>query len=196
MIAGESHALLSNPFESYRRQHPGLDLQPLDGVDTLCTLSSNHRGYVATFRIEGRRLLLDDIVTPACGEQASRSQRRTVFGLDEAVHAAWFTGVLVVPRGERVAYAHLGYGSVYQRYRLHRVEKGFVVETATMAADAYVAYRERQFRIHRTTQAYRDALASMLAEGDWSEEDAERFLFLADTDYATDIALAFEPPMQ
>lgn len=109
---------------------------------------------VATFRIEDDRLLLDDIVTPACGEQASKSLRRAVFGIDEAVHAAWFTGVLVVPDGER------------------------------------------QFRIHRTTQAYRDTLASMLAEGDWSEEDAARFLFLADTDYATDVALAFEPPMQ
>lgn len=196
VMAGKDHALLSNPFESYRRQHPDLDLQPPDGTDTLCSLSSNHRGYVATFRIEDGRLLIDDIVTPACGELASKSLRRTVFGIDEAVHAAWFTGVLVVPDGERVAYAHLGYGSVYQRYRLHRVEKECVVETAAMAADAYAAYRERQFRIHRTTQAYRDALESMLAEGDWSKEDAERFLFLTDTDYPTDIALAFEPPMQ
>ena len=62
--------------------------------------------------------------------------------------------------------------------------------------EAVMAYRQRQFRIHRTTQAYRDVLASMLAEGDWSEEDAGRFLFLAGTDYATDIALAFEPSMQ
>lgn len=197
VIDGETLALLSNPFEQYRRsQHPDLDLHAPDSTGSICIQSGNHRGYVATFRIRDGRLLLDEIVSPACIDREERSLRRMFFDRDEAVPAEWFTGVLVVPVGERVAYAHLGYGSVYQRYRLHRVEKGIVVETATMVADAYVAYRERQFRIHRTTQAYRDALASMLAEGDWSEEDAERFLFLVDTDYATDIALAFEPPMQ
>jgi hypothetical protein len=194
VLAGERLALLSNPFEQYRRQHPGLDLQPLEGADVVCVHSANHRGYVATFRIEEGGLLLDEIVTPACEGTEAKSLRHALFGTDKAVSAAWFTGILVVPAGERIEYVHLGYGSMYERYRLHRVENGRVVETTTMQIDAYRRYRERQFRSHRATQTYREALASMLAEGDWTEEDAERFLFSVDTDYATDIALPFESP--
>jgi hypothetical protein len=194
VIAGERHALLSNPFEQYRRQHPGLDLQQQEGADVVCMHSANHRGYIATFRIQDGQLLLDDIVMPACEGTEAKSLRHALFGTDKAVSAAWFTGILVVPAGERIEYVHLGYGSMYERYRLHRVENGRVVETTTMQIDAYRRYRERQFRSHRATQAYREALASMLAEGDWTEEGAERFLFSVDTDYATDIALPFESP--
>lgn len=192
VLAGERHALLSNPFEQYLRQHPGLDLQPRDGADVVCMHSANHRGYIATFLIQEGQLLLDDIVTPACEGTEAKSLRRALFGTDKAVPADWFMGILIVPAGERIEYVHLGYGSLYERYRLHRVENGLVVETTTMQADAYRRYRERQFRHHRATQAYREALASMLTDGDWTEEDAERFLFSADTAYATDIALPFE----
>lgn len=192
LLAGEHHALLSNPLEQYLRQHPGLDLQTLDGADVVCMHSANHHGYIATFQIREGQLLLEDIVPSACEGKEAKSLRRALFGTGKAVPAVWFTGILVVPSGERIGYVHLGYGSTYERYRLHRVENGLVVETTTMEADPYSRYRERQFRSHRATQGYREALASMLADGDWTEEDAERFLFSADTAYATDIALPFE----
>jgi hypothetical protein len=43
------------------------------------------------------------------------------------VFADWVTGELVVPTGPRLVYVHLGFGSLYARYRVLDVAKGRVV---------------------------------------------------------------------
>jgi len=40
--------------------------------------------------------------------------------------ADWFTGVLRVPRGEMLAYVHMGFGSVYEEEVHIHVERGRV----------------------------------------------------------------------
>lgn len=48
-------------------------------------------------------------------------------GQTAPIPASWFTGVLIVPRGEMVEYVHIGYQSVYERYVILVLKKGKVV---------------------------------------------------------------------
>jgi hypothetical protein len=197
---GEEHDLLSDPLAQYLRRHPEIDLQGGDPQqDILCSNSGNHRGYVATFRIEGEQLFLDDILSPACGDVPARSLLSKLSGTGAPMPTDWFTGILAVPLGEPIAYVHAGYATRYARYRLFRIERGRVVATTTMDGDGYAAYRERQFEIHRASERYREDLASMLEDGDWKEEDAMRFIFQVDTDFSSDVMVDFpgvEPSAQ
>ena len=47
----------------------------------------------------------------------------------EPLLADWFTGVLRVPRGEMLAYVHMGFGSVYDDELHIHVERGRVTGT-------------------------------------------------------------------
>src|ERR1043166_7074348 len=50
---------------------------------------------------------------------------------DEPLLADWFTGVLRVPRGNLLAYVHMGFGSVYEEELHIHVERGRVTGTRT-----------------------------------------------------------------
>ncbi len=45
---------------------------------------------------------------------------------DEPLLADWFTGVLRIPRGDRLTYVHMGFGSVYEEEIHIRIERGQV----------------------------------------------------------------------
>lgn len=47
----------------------------------------------------------------------------------EPLLADWFSGVLRVPRGERLLYVHMGFGSVYEQEVHIKIESGKVVTT-------------------------------------------------------------------
>jgi hypothetical protein len=48
------------------------------------------------------------------------------------VLADWFSGVLRVPKGERLQYVHMGYGSVYEQELHIKIDNGVVVKTRTI----------------------------------------------------------------
>jgi len=64
---------------------------------------------------------------------------RTPFTLQDLVHsknakkvfAGWYTGILRVPMGEMLKYAHMGYDSVFEFDLLIMVESGKVKSTTT-----------------------------------------------------------------
>jgi len=51
------------------------------------------------------------------------------FDSDEPVLADWFTGVLRIPRGDMLAYVHMGFGSVYEEELHIAIERGVVTRT-------------------------------------------------------------------
>jgi uncharacterized protein (TIGR02996 family) len=75
--------------------------------------TANWRGYVATWEFRQNLLYLAAI-------RGWRDRREVgmdeVFpGLESGIHAYWVSGRLRVPRGECIAYVHMGYGSTYER---------------------------------------------------------------------------------
>lgn len=51
---------------------------------------------------------------------------------ERPLHADWFSGVLRVPRGEMIAYVHMGFGSVFEEELHIVIERGLVQSTRTI----------------------------------------------------------------
>lgn len=179
-------------MDEWFRENPDADLKNFGEDDkTICFSSGNWRGYVATFSIEGARLILRKIEISSCGDRPGGDALPSLFDGKKEVPVDWFSGILIVPIGKRIAYAHLGYGSLYSEYRLFRIEAGRVVAETKMDSEQYARYRERQFEAHKQTSAYVQALAETMQDGDWSREDAEAFLYNVDSEYPMQVMLDF-----
>jgi hypothetical protein len=50
----------------------------------------------------------------------------------EPILADWFTGVLRIPKGQRLQYVHMGFGSVYEEEIHVKIEAGKVVKKRTI----------------------------------------------------------------
>jgi hypothetical protein len=83
----------------------------------ILTSTACWRGYVGTWEIKGGWFYLVDIVGR--------------YRLDGSgpILADWFTGVIRIPRGERLHYVHMGFGSVYEEELHVKIEKGEVVRS-------------------------------------------------------------------
>ena len=75
------------------------------------------RNYRATWEIKDGRLYLNAVAG--------------IFRLEgeSPLFAGWYSGVLRVPRGERVQYVHMGFESKFERDLLIQIEAGRMVRT-------------------------------------------------------------------
>ena len=73
------------------------------------------RGYIGTWEIKDGRFFLNGL------------RGRFKLTVDEPIFADWFTGVLRIPRGERLQYVHMGFGSVYEEELHIKIEEGRVI---------------------------------------------------------------------
>lgn len=144
--------------------------------------SSNWRGYVATWTVSNNQLLLsklevllqrvgaDEKADPALVNVLSQ-----VFPGHTQVPAEWFSGTLIVPRGEVVEYVHMGYGSTHERYTVLGVENGRIVARNDLSAKEFTDLRAERFADYQRTPEY--ALRFKEVSNEVSASAAERFLY-------------------
>ncbi|MFC1824837.1 hypothetical protein ACFL9T_19180 [Thermodesulfobacteriota bacterium] len=117
---GETVSIFSNPLESFFNEK-----NPRPNRLFRASCSACWRGYVATWKIEDETLYLIKLVQGTCGSDAKEIQISRVFPERNApVKATWFTGTLRVPRGKRLSYVHMGYGSIFEKDLYLTFEKG------------------------------------------------------------------------
>lgn len=198
-LDGTIHRLTVNPLDVWLEAHPDVTLHRLPGQSDPGMCSANWRGYLATFTIVDRVLMLDRVVLDACtdGDPDARTDLvPLLFNGRDAVPVDWFDGVLVVPTGELVEYVHLEYGSLYASYRLFRVEGGRVTDEARMDARQYARYRKAQFAAWQKTDEYRARYGELVSPKDkeepWTPGDAEGFLFAMGPPVDLRFALPFD----
>lgn len=97
---------------------PGMAGDPV--VDAILFTTACWRGYQGTWEIKDGRFYL-------VGLQGCFQLRD-----GDPILAEWFSGVLRVPRGERLQYVHMGFGSVYAQEVHIKIENGRVVKTRTI----------------------------------------------------------------
>ncbi len=86
------------------------------------------RGYIGTWEIVDNRMYLIDINGTL--EDDTDVSLATIFPeFPSRVFAHWYSGTIRIPRGDRIEYVHMGYGSTYEMDLLLDVEKGVVVDT-------------------------------------------------------------------
>jgi hypothetical protein len=92
----------------------GRQVEPLAALDLILGSTACWRRYQGTWEVRDGQLFLNSI-----------EGRFNLVGT-EPLLADWFTGVLRVPRGEMLAYVHMGFGSVYAKELHIHVECGRV----------------------------------------------------------------------
>ncbi len=175
LIDGEMHMLDTNPLAPYLA---GLgERRPRFDAPT----SALWRGYVATWELREGRLLLKAVdgfrKAPAGAEDAGAGKKTPFLGFvgfdamaelfpqGGEVFADWYTGALVVPLGEPVEYAHMGYETTYARYIVSLVHAGVEVRRHRLSLDEFSEYRRRKFEAFRQTDAYRAEVERIRGRG-------------------------------
>ena len=89
----------------------------LQACDPIIFSTACWRGYIATWEIKKGLFYLVDI------------QGRYKLVTEAPIFADWFSGVLRIPKGDILHYAHMGFATVYEQELFVKIEKGLVVET-------------------------------------------------------------------
>ena len=180
-------------METYFRKHP--DKRPRGSV----TSTALWRGYIAVFEFRENTLVLKDIDVE--GVFGWRSVKNKVVPNGKVLEIDWFTGILEIPIGELVQYAHSGYSSTYNDYILLEIRKGKLTGTRRFNYEQYEQFKERQFQAYKKTDAYKLQVAELRKE-DKSQENIDFLLrhyimnyaleFLDDGDGVTSSGETFE----
>ena len=188
LMDGEPVSLNTNPLSPWLQSHPKALPEP--GVIS----SSRWRGYVASWEIRDEQLWLTRVEMelpdrdsdpdpncggePVCFDASTQDVLPQLFPGRSELVAEWYSGALIIPRGELVDYVHMGYGSTYERYLVLVIDDGRVVSRRELDADGFLALRQRRFEAFQRTPAYQAEMdRTARAYPDWSEEDASSFMF-------------------
>jgi hypothetical protein len=126
LLDGKPQCLYACPLEQYRgwRQRPSFRVK----------YTSNHRGYVGTWRIEDHRLYLTKIEAELCTiSWLGWCRPVTLEELFPAqvkrgrVEATWFSGTLRIPRGKILMPVHMGFGTLSEEELQLEVVRGRVM---------------------------------------------------------------------
>ena len=173
VLDGERLPLNSNPLDAFYEQNPDKWVYPGP------TSTANWRGYVAEWRIDdGGALWLTAIMRelPVAGggprERSSHDTLSDLFPGQQEVAADWYSGMLVIPRGELVQYVHMGYGSTWEAYTLLEVVRGQVIDRREITGEEWDAYRtaelaKRRAAAHEEERRVAEVLAGLPPEESW-----------------------------
>lgn len=184
-VQRETYALQTNPLEPYFEENP--EKRPEGTIIS----SANWRGYIATFEVEEKRLLVNDIEIEVEKELSRRfgtkwvSVYEEVFG-EEKIFVDWFTGLLILPQGELVKYVHLGYASEYEGYILLEIREGILIGERAFTHAEFVQFKEEQFEVFKKTETYKELFDRFKQEGS-DDGFIEQFLKDSVSLYISDI---------
>ena len=194
---GKKHMLHSNPLEEYFKEYP--ERKP----KTTMRSSALWRGYIATFEVKDKKIVLNDIKIRVDFEKWKSVKNKVVDDyyknededeIEDKVEVKvtwyqefinhltrkdlvidWFTGILVLPYGEEINYVHMGYGSTYENYILLEVEDGVITREKNLKAKEYELFKEVQFSQYKKTAEYKKTLKELSKHGN-SKEFIDNFL--------------------
>ncbi|WP_444898098.1 hypothetical protein [Microbulbifer sp. SSSA005] len=167
--------LNTNPLESYLK---GINWKP---PEEAAIWSSNWRGYVASWEIKDKHLLLSDITIELNSDSHEDRKRKSIlneiFPAKTEVVAEWYSGVLIVPDGEMTNYIHMGYASTYEAYQILRINNGVVIEHMRMTEQEFRLYKNKKFEKFKESEQFKKEFENLTnGEHDWSEEEAIGFM--------------------
>jgi len=176
VLDDEQHRIQTNPLEPFLKANP--DMRPEPKIVS----SSLWRRYIATWAIDEGRLFLIDVSalrqTPGVAdfETELHSVMAALFPEQQRVFAEWFTGHIVVVRGDLVEYVHLDYASTFDDYSVLTVREGVVTDDRRMGVKQFRRFRKRQFRAYQQTDQYRSSF-DKFKDPDETTKEVEDFIF-------------------
>ena len=151
---GTEYSLNTNPLEPYFEKNP--DKRPQWPSTAL------YRGYIGHFEIIDSTLLLTDISQPRRvkdkdGKTTFKniSIKKRIFPEIDTMKIDWYSGILILPYGERVKYVHSGYASEYSNYILLEIKNGKFKRDKNYTRKEFLKFKKRQFSEFKKTDAYK-----------------------------------------
>jgi hypothetical protein len=180
-VDGIEHDLNTLPLEPYLTAHP--EQRPRSSI----TSSGLWRGYVGHWAIVDGRLTLTRIEVIANIDENVGPRMKDVTRLHfptAPVVADWYSGALIVPRGELVNYVHMGFASTYEAYTVLIVKGGTVLKRDDLSLAQFLSYKRQKFQAFKKTTTYarefarakKDFHNAAMAEEFLSEIFAEQYL--------------------
>lgn len=123
---GCTFMMFAEPLEAYFEQSGNRPDFVLLNRGTRC--SACRRGYTAGWEVVGEKLFLTEIDGVMEGDNDVSLQ--AVFpNSGDRIFANWFTGTILIPRGDELKYVHMGYLSIYEREILMHFTSGILEDT-------------------------------------------------------------------
>ena len=176
ILDGEELSLETNPLAALI--HSKRILLP----DRESMSTANWRGYVGTWTVSDGKFLLEKLEMLQIPEGAAEGTRAVpvdvlpqLFDGQTRVEADWFSGTLVVPRGEVLDYVHMGYGSTHERYTILHIGKGRVRSRDDLNAAQFEKLRKERFEAYKKTAEYASRFKE--ARDELDPDQAENFLY-------------------
>ena len=117
IIEGQEYKLYCEPLESFWNEfNPKPDFIP---PHTACW-----RGYVASWKVEGRKLYLTGIET----KNENLKTEKVFPDMKAPIFAEWYTGELRIPKGEMLQYVHMFYQSKFESDLFVLVDNGIILK--------------------------------------------------------------------
>jgi endoglucanase len=170
---GKEYIIHRYPMDEYFLKHPRKKPSP----NVMST--ALHRGYVATFEISNKTLVLKDIFMQEWNEEHDDSYWKSV--KDEVnpegknLIIDWFTGILVLPNGKKVEGVYSGYGPSFSNYILLEIKKGKLSGNRNYNLKEFEKFRKRQFDAFRNSEKYKKKVEEMKKKK-WTEKDINSFI--------------------
>ena len=187
LIEGKEYRLNTNPLQPYLAKL-GDKAPKFEAIS-----SALWRGYVATWELSGGKLYLIKVEVSRPDPASPQDEEIAVDALSELfpgqarVLADWYSGALIVPKGEIVDYVHMGYASTYERYVVSVVKNGLEKDRRDVSLAEFKVYRQSQFEKFKGTPAYKAMFDEEKASEDpMSDREIESFIF----EYATETYLS------
>lgn len=124
---GKKLEIFTNPLESYFNE----GRSPMDLIKGGCMSTACWRGYVGIWKIIDDQLYLIELRSCCYEEDKIKGDLSEIFGdkyVNGKVHADWFSGELVIPKGKMLYYEHMGYASVYKKELNIKIDDGMITE--------------------------------------------------------------------
>ncbi|WP_185247134.1 MULTISPECIES: hypothetical protein [Chryseobacterium] len=175
VINNKEYNLLNNPLEKYFTDHPhhhpvygSHNVIKKKGKETVIFVgsTSNHRGYIATFKIENNILSVEDIKIKNVNSEEHEyiSVFKKIFGDQKIVLN--YSGILIIPMGKMLEAASFGYSSLHDKYHLITIQQDHVVKEKEIDQDDFKRFKVRQFMDYKKTEEYKTEVQNYYK--DWS----------------------------
>ncbi|WP_329805604.1 hypothetical protein [Flavobacterium facile] len=153
IIGKDTISLISNPLKKY------FESNPLRDKETQIVSTNLWRGYVAYFKFEDNKLVVENIYE----EQEIINSDKThfvsiykeIFGEKINFECNFYSGILVGYSGEITERMKPGFWDIYEKYKLFEITNGRINNNLEFNDKEFIKYKTKYFKQFKKTEAYK-----------------------------------------
>lgn len=155
IINNDTLRIHTNPLKEY------FDKNPIPRTLIKQMSSGNWRGYVAYFKFVDNKLVVQNIYVNEYrysengkSENIVTSIYKDVFGENLNFECSFYSGLLICPFGRLIEYVHMGYGSLFENYKLFEIKEGVNSKSKDFTSSEYQIFKIDYFNQFKKTSEY------------------------------------------